>query len=137
DYMVPAAFLDLPKLPVTANGKLDRAALPAPQTQDDAEGRAPEGERERILHDVFADVLRRERVGVDEDFFDLGGDSIVSVQLASRARAAGLEITPRDVFEHPTVAALAAIAREVAAEPRLTGSEPEEPLIELDLDELD
>ncbi|MBS2965021.1 amino acid adenylation domain-containing protein [Actinocrinis puniceicyclus] len=137
DYMVPAAFIDLPKLPVTANGKLDRAALPVPGGADaEAEGRAPATERERILREVFADVLGRPGVGVEQDFFDLGGDSIISIQLAARARAAGIEITPRDVFEHPTVAALAAVARETRAEPAGPADADAEPLIELDLDEL-
>ncbi|SBT41188.1 non-ribosomal peptide synthetase [Micromonospora narathiwatensis] len=115
EYMVPTAVLALDALPVTANGKLDRAALPAPDFAGvGTGGRAPSTPREELLAGLVAEVLGLPRVAVDDSFFDLGGDSIVSIQLVSRARQAGLELTPREVFTHKTVAALAAVAREAA-----------------------
>ncbi|MFB6977276.1 amino acid adenylation domain-containing protein [Streptomyces scopuliridis] len=115
DYMVPAAFVVQDALPLTANGKLDRAALPAPEFDAGVPGRDPATEREKTLCRIFADLLGRETVGADDSFFDLGGDSIVSIQLVSRARAAGIELTVPDVFECRTPAALAQIA-EAASE---------------------
>ncbi|WP_338686825.1 amino acid adenylation domain-containing protein [Streptomyces acidiscabies] len=108
EHMVPEAFVVLDALPMTANGKLDRGALPAPVVESGGD-RAPRTAAERVLRDLFAEVLGRE-VGLDDGFFDLGGDSIASISLVSKALAAGLRLSPRDVFEHRTVAALAAIA---------------------------
>ncbi|MGJ5892712.1 amino acid adenylation domain-containing protein [Streptomyces niveiscabiei] len=111
DYMVPSAFLTLPELPVTSSGKTDRRALPAPPVDEDAH-RAPRTATEQVLCGIWADVLGLPRVGVDDNFFTLGGDSILSIQVVSRARRAGLELTSRDVFLRQTVAALAAVAGE-------------------------
>ncbi|MFF4214912.1 amino acid adenylation domain-containing protein [Streptomyces nondiastaticus] len=133
--MVPAAFVELPELPLTPNGKLDRKALPAPELPAAPAGRTPRDERERLLCDLFAELLGVERVGIDDSFFDLGGDSIISTRLAGRARAAGLAIGPRDVFTHRTVAALALAAEEVA--PSAAYAPPAGPLVSLDLDELE
>ncbi|RUL69107.1 non-ribosomal peptide synthetase, partial [Dyella choica] len=108
DYMVPAAIMPLKALPLTPNGKLDRRALPAPSFQSSSQ-RMPRNERETLLAQLFAQVLRLEQVGIDESFFDLGGDSISSLQLVGRARKAGLVLKPKDVFVHQTVAALAAL----------------------------
>ncbi|TGN75548.1 amino acid adenylation domain-containing protein [Streptomyces bauhiniae] len=110
DYMVPAAVVVLDRLPSLSNGKLDRAALPAPTFAGG--GRAPENDTERTLRDLFAETLGlpAEGVGTDDDFFAFGGDSIVAMQLVARARTGGLRITPRQVFRHRTVAALAAVA---------------------------
>ncbi|GAB6901774.1 non-ribosomal peptide synthetase [Kineosporia succinea] len=117
-YMVPAVFTTLDALPRTVSGKLDVAALPVPVLDDLVGDRAPADSTQEILAALFADVLGLDRVGVDDDFFTLGGDSIVSIQLVSRARAAGLTITPRDVFRHKTVAGLARVAvTATAAEP--------------------
>ncbi|MBW8873687.1 MAG: amino acid adenylation domain-containing protein [Acidobacteria bacterium] len=108
DYMVPAAFVSLVALPLTANGKVDRKALPAPEQPGAREGYvAPRTREEEILAAVWAQVLRLSRVGVNDNFFELGGDSILSVQIAARARQAGLHLTTRQVFEHQTVAGLA------------------------------
>ncbi|MFE1430759.1 amino acid adenylation domain-containing protein, partial [Streptomyces fungicidicus] len=108
EYMVPAAFVLLDALPLTPNGKLDRDALPAPDMAALASATAPRDAREEQLSRLFAEVLGLDRVGVDDDFFVLGGDSIMSIQLVSRAREAGLAVTPRDVFLHKTVERLAA-----------------------------
>ncbi|MEV5427836.1 non-ribosomal peptide synthase/polyketide synthase [Streptomyces sp. NPDC052701] len=110
DYMVPAAFVTVAELPLTANGKVDRRRLPAPDWSAAGQGayRAPRTGPERVLAAVWAELLGVERVGVDDNFFMLGGDSILSIQVVSRARAAGLALTPRDLFRHPTIAALAA-----------------------------
>ncbi|GDY54607.1 hypothetical protein SVIO_052300 [Streptomyces violaceusniger] len=110
EYMVPSAFVTLDALPMTANGKLDRKALPAPDFATRAGDRAPRNPREELLCGLFAEVLGLERVGIDDSFFALGGDSIISIQLVSRARRAGLVLTPRDIFTHRTVEALATVA---------------------------
>ncbi|MEV5976564.1 amino acid adenylation domain-containing protein [Streptomyces sp. NPDC052114] len=109
DYMVPAAVLALDTLPLTVNGKVDRAALPAPDFAGRVSGREPGTDTERILCDVFAEVLGLERVGVEDGFFELGGDSISSMQLVSRARRAGLVVTPRQVFDEKTPERLAQV----------------------------
>ncbi|MCW2627549.1 amino acid adenylation domain-containing protein, partial [Mycobacterium sp.] len=110
DYMVPAAVVFLDALPLTSNGKLDRRALPAPDFAVNVSARVPGTPREETLAGLFAEVLGLERVGVGDGFFDLGGDSIIAIQLVSRARQCGLVITPREVFQHQTVEELAAIA---------------------------
>src|SRR5437870_5796555 len=120
--MVPAAFVMLEALPLTPNGKLDRRALPPPEISSGG-GRAARSPREQLLCDVFAEVLHLESVGIDDGFFAVGGDSIASIRLVSRARAAGLSISVRDVFAHQSVAELAAVAtplRELPA--RVAGS---------------
>ncbi len=110
-YMVPAAFVALEALPLLPNGKTDRAALPAPERPDTARpGREPRTAPERVLCEAFASVLRAPAVRTDDDFFALGGDSILSIQLVSRVREAGLAVTPRDVFVHRTPEAIAAVA---------------------------
>ena len=115
DYMVPSAFVLLERLPRTSNGKLDRRALPAPDLAPTGGYRAPRTPHEQILCGLFAEVLGLERVGIDDGFFALGGDSIMWIRLVSRARQAGLIITPRVVFQHQTVAALAAAASPLEA----------------------
>ncbi|MFI5895174.1 amino acid adenylation domain-containing protein [Actinoplanes sp. NPDC051513] len=110
DHMVPSAFVELEALPASVNGKLDRAALPAPDLAAASTGTAPRTPREQLLCDLFAEVLGVPSVGVEDDFFGLGGDSIVSIQLVGRARAAGLSLTLRQVFQLRTPAALAAAA---------------------------
>ena len=107
-YMVPAAVVVLDGLPLTSNGKLDTRALPAPE-YNAGEYRAPTSAVEEILAGIYAEVLGLERVGADESFFELGGDSILSMQVVARARAAGLLCRPRDVFVEQTVAGLARV----------------------------
>ena len=109
-YMVPAAVVVMDALPLTVNGKLDTRALPAPEYQDVDRYRAPANAVEEILAGIYAQVLGLERVGVDDSFFELGGDSILSMQVVARARAAGVLCRPRDVFVEQTVARLARVA---------------------------
>ena len=116
DYMVPAAFVELGSLPLTVSGKLDRRALPPPVFAGDRPFRAPRTEAERTIADLFAEVIGVAEVGIDDSFFALGGDSIVSIQLVARAKARGVVFSPRDVFERKTVAALAEVATTTDAE---------------------
>ncbi|WP_431230988.1 amino acid adenylation domain-containing protein [Mycolicibacterium psychrotolerans] len=109
-YMVPTAVVVIDALPLTVNGKLDTKALPAPEYQDVDSYRAPSDAVEEILAGIYAKVLGLERVGVDESFFELGGDSILSMQVVARARAAGVLCRPRDIFVEQTVAGLARVA---------------------------
>ncbi|NMN94232.1 amino acid adenylation domain-containing protein [Antrihabitans stalactiti] len=119
-YMVPASIMVLDTVPLTPVGKVDRKALPAPDFGSrTVAGRGPSNPREEVLERLFADVLGLESVGVDESFFALGGDSIVSIQLVARAKAAGLAFSARDVFERKTIAGLAAVATEVDAAKQL------------------
>ena len=107
-YMVPAAVVVLDAVPLTVHGKLDRAALPTPDFSSAATpDRPPRTETENLLAALFAQVLGLDSVGVHDSFFELGGDSIMSIQLVARARDAGVIISPRDVFDHKSVAALA------------------------------
>jgi amino acid adenylation domain-containing protein/non-ribosomal peptide synthase protein (TIGR01720 family) len=113
-HMVPAAFVPLAALPLTVNGKVDRAALPAPGGERPdlaAAYAAPETPTEQTLAAIWQQVLRLDEVGRCDNFFELGGDSILSLQVVTRARQAGLELVPRQVFEFPTVAELAREAR--------------------------
>ncbi|WP_367127827.1 amino acid adenylation domain-containing protein [Saccharothrix sp. HUAS TT1] len=108
-YMVPTTFTVLPRMPLLVNGKLDRAALPAPDHHQTEEAFvAPRTETERLLAGIWTRVLGADAIGVHDNFFDLGGDSILSLQVVANARAAGLHLTSRDVFTHQTIAALAA-----------------------------
>ncbi|WP_158642232.1 non-ribosomal peptide synthetase [Actinomadura sp. WAC 06369] len=130
DHMTPAAVIEVDAIPVTAHGKLDRAALPAPDFAGLATGRAPAGPREELLCRLFAQVLGLERVGADDSFFALGGDSIMSMLVVARARRDGLALTPRQVFEQRTAAALARVAADVGAAPGADAggaAEPDEP----------
>ncbi|OBK81100.1 non-ribosomal peptide synthetase [Mycobacterium sp. 1164985.4] len=109
-YMVPTAVVVLDALPLTVNGKLDTRALPAPEYTGTDQYRGPSNAIEEVLAGVYAEVLGLERVGVDESFFELGGDSILSMQVVARARAAGVLCRPRDVFAEQTIARLARVA---------------------------
>jgi len=122
EYMVPAVFVPLAALPLNSNGKVDRKALPAPDASGD-ERRVtyvePQKGTERRLADLWAAVLGVERVGAHDNFFALGGDSIISIQVVARARQAGLVFATRDLFQHQTVAQLARVVKAEA----LSGAE--------------
>lgn len=113
DYMVPAQFVALARLPVTANGKIDRAALreQAAAPVATASGNAPQGAVETVLAEVWQAVLKAPQVGRDDNFFELGGDSILVLQVIARARKRGVRFTPKQLFDGPTVAELARIAK--------------------------
>ncbi|QRO01823.1 amino acid adenylation domain-containing protein [Archangium violaceum] len=106
-YMVPSAFVVLSALPMTLNNKVDRKALPPPPEEAVPVGRAPRTEREALVASIFAKAFGRSAVGLDENFFALGGDSIVAMQIVARLRREGLATSPRELFEHPTVGQLA------------------------------
>ncbi|MFD8546328.1 amino acid adenylation domain-containing protein [Streptomyces sp. NPDC059649] len=108
-FMVPAQLILLDSLPLTPNGKLDKAALPEPPAEESAY-QAPRTDAEKTLAAIYADILHQDRVGIDADFFAIGGDSIRSIQVVSRAREQGIRITPRLMFKHRTVAELAEAA---------------------------
>ncbi|WP_026136876.1 non-ribosomal peptide synthetase [Pseudomonas sp. CBZ-4] len=111
DYMVPAHLTVLDSMPLTANGKLDRRALPQPDPDANRQHYvAPRNELESTLAAIWCAVLNVQQVGLDDNFFELGGDSILSIQVVSRARQAGIHFSPRDLFQHQTVQTLAAVA---------------------------
>jgi amino acid adenylation domain-containing protein/non-ribosomal peptide synthase protein (TIGR01720 family) len=122
DYLVPAAVMFLPELPLTRNGKLDRAALPVPQIEAGGAGGSATTEREQLLAGLFADLLigpeAADQIGMADSFFQLGGDSVTAIQLVARARAAGLVLELKDVFATPTVAGLA-VAAATGDQPRV------------------
>ncbi|WP_437811924.1 amino acid adenylation domain-containing protein [Sorangium sp. So ce1078] len=128
DYMVPAVIVPLPALPLTANGKIDRAALPEPERAGAPEASgfvAPRNEVEATLAQIWADILRVDRVGIHDNFFALGGDSIRSLQVIARANQRGIKLSPKHLFDHPTVAAAAAVAVSAAA-PEQAAAGPEQ-----------
>jgi amino acid adenylation domain-containing protein/non-ribosomal peptide synthase protein (TIGR01720 family) len=113
EHMVPAVFVPLDALPLNISGKVDRRALPDPETPADAPTaayEAPRGDVEETLARLWAEALGRERVGVHENFFEMGGDSILSILVIGRAAEHGIRLTPRQVFLHPTIAELATVA---------------------------
>jgi len=123
-YMVPSSLTVLDTLPKTESGKLNRPGLPRPAVSTSGQTEPTRTDTERALAAVFADLLSTPDVGRFDDFFALGGDSILSVQLAARARAAGLAVNPRMVFENPTVEQLAAAIDElVTLDPAVDSTE--------------
>ncbi|WP_158889709.1 non-ribosomal peptide synthetase [Amycolatopsis anabasis] len=132
EHLLPAAFTWLAEFPLTPNGKLDRAALPRPDAGAESGAVAPRTDTEQLLATCAADVLGLDRIGVLDDFFALGGDSILALHLVGRARAEGLRLTPRQVFELRTIAALAETAVPVGPD---QPAAPETPLLDLDDDE--
>src|SRR5262249_32562433 len=113
DYMVPGAIMVLPSWPLTPNGKIDRRALPAPPRQRAGQDRGPRTPQGAMLCGIFAHVVGLERIGVDENFLELGGHSVMATQLGSGVRARlGVELPIRALFESPTAAELALRLRE-------------------------
>ncbi|MCM3338071.1 amino acid adenylation domain-containing protein [Paenibacillus sp. MER TA 81-3] len=111
DYMVPASFMILDAFPLTPNGKVDRKALPEPDLTLESEIYvAPRSETEQQFAQIWSDVLGIEPIGIHDNYFSLGGDSILSIQIVSRAKKQGLHITPKQLFAHPTIAELAQAA---------------------------
>jgi amino acid adenylation domain-containing protein/non-ribosomal peptide synthase protein (TIGR01720 family) len=113
EYMIPSAFVFLDRLPLSPNGKVDRRALPVPDYAPATRERrlvGPRTEAEAILARIWSAVLGIDRIGVDDNFFELGGDSILSIQIIARAAQSGLRLSPRQVFQHQTIAELAAAA---------------------------
>ncbi|MBP2479340.1 amino acid adenylation domain-containing protein [Crossiella equi] len=106
-YMVPDEFVLLERFPLTANGKIDRAALPVPELVASAEYTAPSSPVEQVLAGIWAEVTGAARVGVADNFFELGGDSVSSLAVVAKARLAGLHLTTKDLFRAQTIAALA------------------------------
>jgi mycobactin peptide synthetase MbtE len=131
EYMVPAAYVVLNEIPMTAHGKIDRAALPDPEAGSGAEFREPESATERRVAELFAELLDRDRVGADDSFFDLGGHSLLATKLVAAARTTfGVEIGVREIFELATVARIAAhidAADQAPARPRLTAVDRDGP----------
>src|ERR1043165_8915983 len=110
EYMVPAVFVSLEQLPLTVNGKVDRKALPAAELSAVREEYVgPRNAVEEELCRIWTEVLKVERVGIEDNFFELGGDSILSIQIIARAAQAGLQLTPRQLFEQQTIRALAEV----------------------------
>ena len=113
EYMVPSVYMFLEELPLTPNGKVDRKSLPVPDgaiPEFEHEYVMPQNEIEETLAGIWAKMLGVERVGIHDNFFELGGDSILSIQVISRANQSGLRLSPKDLFQHQTVAKLAAVA---------------------------
>ena len=107
DYMVPGAFVLMNELPLTPNGKVDRKALPAPDAATFTQDRVydpPTNEQEATLAEIWSKVLRLDKVGINDDVFELGGDSLLIFQIVTRASQSGLGIKPRQIFEHRTIA---------------------------------
>jgi amino acid adenylation domain-containing protein/non-ribosomal peptide synthase protein (TIGR01720 family) len=135
EYMIPALFARLNALPLTPNGKLDRKALPTPEQDRDDLGidfMAPQTAIEKQLAQVWQEVLGIEQVGIHDNFFELGGDSILTIQVVARAKKFGLQLTPKQLFQHPTITGLATVAGTTppifAEQGRVTGEVPLTPI---------
>ncbi len=135
EYMVPARFVSLSAMPLTPNGKIDRRALPAPEDvnpSSDSGFAAPRSPQEECLARIWSELLRLKQVSIHDNFFELGGDSIVSIQMIARANQAGLAVNPKQLFEHQTIAKLAAVAGTtsgiIAQQGIVTGAMPLTPI---------
>ena len=133
DYMVPQQWVVLEQMPVTANGKVDRQSLPAPGRQDTGQASAePLTPIEKTLADIWSSILQVDHIGRHDNFFELGGDSILSIRIISKAHELGLQLTPRDIFRHQTIAELAAVTGSmdsvIAEQETIEGSVPLTPI---------
>ncbi|PGD64159.1 hypothetical protein COM36_31090, partial [Bacillus toyonensis] len=112
-YMVPSGYVTMEAIPLTANGKVDRESLPMPEEkQINSECIDPRNSNEQILATIWKQVLGIKKVGIYDNFFEIGGDSILSIQIISQASQLGLKLTPKQMFECPTIAELAQLAIE-------------------------
>ncbi|EOO12020.1 non-ribosomal peptide synthetase [Bacillus cereus] len=132
-YMVPSRFVTMEAIPLTANGKVDREVLPMPEEeQTNSEAVAPRNSNEKILATIWKQVLGVKKVGIHDNFFEIGGDSILSIQIISQASQEGLKVTPKQMFECPTIAELAQVAIETqgvqAEQGIVTGEVPLTPI---------
>ncbi len=114
DYMVPATFVTMAHLPLTANGKVDQRALPLPEWQRSQEFVAPSNPVESTLASIWSEVLGIAEIGIKDNFFELGGDSILSLQIIARSQQAGIQITAQQLFNHQSIQALATVADQAA-----------------------
>jgi len=135
EYMVPVRFVSLSAMPLTPNGKIDRRALPAPEDVNPSSSSgfaAPRTPQEECLARIWSELLRLKQVSIHDNFFELGGDSIVSIQMIARANQAGLILNPKQLFEHQTIAKLAAVAGTtpgiIAEQEIITGAMPLTPI---------
>ncbi len=140
DYMIPAIFMMLPEMPLTPNGKINRRALPEPdnyqnklknQHQDNKNNAKPRTRQEQLLVKIWSQLLGIESVGIHDNFFELGGDSILAIQVIAKASQAGLRFLPKQLFQHQTIAELAAVADTVsvnAEQGKVTGIVPLTPI---------
>lgn len=124
DYMVPNVYVELENFPLTANGKLDGKALPEPEFANKESYVAPTNELEQKLCGIWQKLLKLERIGIEDNFFAVGGDSIISIQLISRARQAGMQLTAKDIFKHPTIKQLAQVTKQAANQQEIKLSKP-------------
>ncbi|MEA5516075.1 non-ribosomal peptide synthetase [Nodularia sp. UHCC 0506] len=118
DYMIPSAFVQLKAFPLTVNGKIDHQALPAPENiKPELAGKfvAPRNSIEEAIAKIWSGVLKLKQVGIYDNFFELGGDSIISIQIIARLNQAGLQLTPKQLFDYPTIAELATVASSTSA----------------------
>ncbi|MEH2337088.1 amino acid adenylation domain-containing protein [Nostoc sp.] len=117
EYMVPTSFVTLENLPLTPNGKVDRKALPTPDGEINREDEyvAPRTAIEQTLTNIWQQLLVKEKVSIHDNFFEIGGDSILSIQIVSRAKNSGIQITPKQIFQNQTIAELAQVANTVAS----------------------
>ncbi|MEM7555067.1 MAG: amino acid adenylation domain-containing protein [Cyanobacteria bacterium P01_A01_bin.84] len=137
DYMIPAIFMMLEEMPLTPNGKINHRALPQPnisinnQQQEDTINKKPRTKKEEILTQIWSQLLRIESVGIHDNFFELGGDSILGIQVIAKAAQSDLRLSPKQVFQHQTIAQLAAVADTVrvnAKQGNVTGIVPLTPI---------
>ena len=114
DYMIPSFFVFVDKMPLTPNGKIDRKALPAPDLslrQVAEQYVAPQSSVEQTLCEIWSEVLRIEKIGIHDNFFRIGGDSIISIQLVAKARQKGIHLNVKDIFSHPTISTLSSMVQ--------------------------
>ena len=133
--MIPSAFVTLDRLPLLPNGKVDRHALPAPvydRSRFEIDYIAPRTDMEQSLAEIWAAILGQKKVGIHDNFFEIGGDSILAIQIISRANQAGIRLTVRQIFQHQSISELASFASScshtAAAQSPVTGPVPLTPI---------